>query len=130
MYEIQYVLLFLAGAALTTGAWTGRAAGFCAGAGVFVWAALGFASTALVVPDPGGGTMVMASPTLSWLAFGNAAMHAVVLVLHLHEVLVDADEDAESIDPMEIAGQAEPQLNQQDAATDLNDLPNDITEKL
>lgn len=111
MYETQYILLFVVGALLTTGAWTGRAAGFCAGAGVFVWAVIGFSSTALVVPDPAGGTMVQSSLSLAWLAFGNTAMHAIVLVLHLHEVLVDADEEADSIDPVQAANEAgEPEM--------------------
>lgn len=99
MYETQYILLFLAGILLTTGAWTDRATGFCAGAGVFVWAVIGFATMALVAPDGAGGTDVYASASLAWLCFGNAGMHAVRLVIHIHDQLKDADQDAADLDP-------------------------------
>lgn len=99
MYETQYVLLFLAGCTLTTGAWTDRATGFCAGAGVFAWLVIGFASMALVAPDGNGGTDVYASAALAWLSFGNAAMHAIRLGIHIHDTLKDADDDAAALDP-------------------------------
>jgi hypothetical protein len=119
MFETQYTLLFLAGVLLTIGAWTDRAAGFSAGAGVFVWGILGFASTALVAPDPGGGTLTQSSTALAWLCFGNAAMHAIALVMHLHEVLVEADDDAEQLDPIGIADETE---------TDMPDFSSEFTD--
>lgn len=110
MYETQFILLFIAGSLLTVGAWTDHARGFTAGAGVFAWGILGFGSTALVAPDPGGGTMVQSSAALAWLCFGNAAMHAIVLVIHLHEVLIEADDDAEQLDPTNIADDIETEI--------------------
>ncbi|WP_251342427.1 hypothetical protein [Haloplanus halophilus] len=97
MYETQYILLFLAGCALTAGAWTDHAAGFSAGAGVFVWIIIGFASLAV---EPAQADVV-ASPALAWLSFGNAGMHAVRLALHLQAVMSDADEDAMALDPIQ-----------------------------
>jgi hypothetical protein len=99
MYETQYILLFVAGCALTAGAWTDRATGFCAGAGVFVWFVIGFSSMALIAGDGAGGTDVYASAALAWLCYGNAAMHMVRLGIHIHDQLKDADEDAAALDP-------------------------------
>ena len=99
MYETQYILLFLAGCALTIGAWTDRETGFSAGAGVFVWFVIGFASLALTAGDGAGGTNVYASPALAWLCYANAAMHIVRLGIHIHDTLKDADEDAAALDP-------------------------------
>lgn len=109
MYETQYILLFLAGCALTTGAWTDRATGFCSGAGVFVWIVIGFSSMALVAGDGAGGSDVYASAAIAWLCFGNAAMHMVRLGIHIHDQLKDADEDAAALDPR----QALPDTDQQ-----------------
>lgn len=99
MYETQYVLLFGVGSLLTIGAWTtDRGRGFAATAGIFVWAVLGFGSTALVI-RAAGQEYVYASSALAWLCFGNVAMHAVATVLHIHSVWSGADDDAAMLDP-------------------------------
>ncbi|WP_435067701.1 hypothetical protein [Haloplanus sp. C73] len=112
MYETQYILLFLAGVLLTTGAWTDRATGFCAGAGVFVWLVIGFSSMALVAGDGAGGTDVYASTALAWLCFGNSAMHVIRLGIHIHDQLKDADEDAAALDPTQALDQSDTQTPQ------------------
>jgi len=112
MYETQYALLFAVGCLLTIGAWTNRGRGFSAGAGIFVWGVLGFASTALVIRTDSGGEFVYESISIAWLCFANAGMHAIVLVLHLHEVLVDSDDDAQQLDPTNIADDIDTELPQ------------------
>jgi hypothetical protein len=114
MYETQYVLLFVSGMALTVGAWKlneDQGRGFAAVFGLFVWLVLGFASTAVVVRGGAGSEYVYSSQSLSWLCFGNATLHAVALVLHLHEMLTDADDDADLLDPD--SGELPPELRRQ-----------------
>lgn len=120
MYEVFFKLLFGAGVLLTIGAWTDRGRGFSAGAGIFVWAVLGTSSFGLLVPDNGGGTTVQSSAAFAYLCFGNAAMHAIALVMHLHEVLVDSDEHAEQLDPTALNEDVD--HGRIDALDDLNPL--------
>lgn len=105
MYEIQYILLFISGWLVAIGAFLGYARGFSSIAGTIVWFILGNASSAVEYYDAAGGSHVATAPSLTWLCYGVAAMHIVVLLIAIHDQLTDdddvgsADELGEAVDP-------------------------------
>jgi len=126
MYEIQYILLFISGLLVALGAFLGHARGFSAIAGTVVWFILGNASTAVEYFDPSGASHVATSVSLTWLCYGVAAMHVVVLLIAIHDQLTDdddvgsADELGEAVDPSQVdSGDISRRLRQ--IQTQLND---------
>jgi hypothetical protein len=95
-----YGLLWVAGMALTAGAWLGYARGFSGIMGLFVWFVIGLSSSAVVVVGGSGSEHVFTEPAVAWLAYGNAAMHFVALLFAVHEALQPATDDAgDALDP-------------------------------
>ncbi len=106
MYQTHYVLLFVAGILLSIGAYRGRSRGFTGLMGVFVWFVLGNASAATTYYDGSGASHVATSLSLTWLCYGNAAMHAVLFLVELRAAFVDDDTDELGVD--EIAQRSDP----------------------
>lgn len=105
MYVVQYVLLFAAAVLLSIGAFRGHARGFASLLGIFAWFVTGNASSAVVFWDGSGTQHVVTSVPLTWLCYGVAAMHVIVLLIEVHDILtgedsVDSlDEFPEQVDP-------------------------------
>lgn len=110
MWWGQYVLLFIAATIATVAAFTGTGRGIGSLIGAFAWFIWGNASAAVVHFDGAGTEHVATSTPLVWLAYGVAAVHLVVLLLTVHEVVTEDEDDdsiddiVESVDPAEIAG--------------------------
>lgn len=105
MWWGQYALTFGAAVLLSVGAFSGRARGFAALLGAMVWFVLGNASAAVVYYDAAGTQHVAQSLPLTWLCYGVAAIHLVVLLLTVHDILTDdspvdsADGLTDALDP-------------------------------
>ncbi len=106
MYVIHYAFLFVAGILLSIGAYRGLSRGFTGLMGVFVWFVLGNASAATVFWDGSGAEHVATSLSLTWLCYGNAAMHAVLFLVELRAAFIDDDTDELGVD--EIAQRTDP----------------------
>ena len=100
MNMIVFSLLWVAGMALTAGAWLGYARGFSGIMGLFFWFVIGLSSSAIVVVGGSGSEHVFVEPAIAWLSYGNAAMHFVALIFAVHEALQPATDDAaDALDP-------------------------------
>lgn len=106
MYVIHYALLFAAGILLSIGAYRGLSRGFTGLMGVFVWFVIGNASAATTFYDGSGASHVATSLSLTWLCYGNAAMHAVLFLVELRAAFVDDETDDLGVD--EIAQRSDP----------------------
>jgi len=109
MWVGQYVLLFGASVLLSIGAFVGYSRGFASLLGMFSWFVVGNASVAVEYYDGAGAQHVAQSVALSWLCYAVAAIHFVVLLISIYELLTDddvnsADELADAVDPSAIGG--------------------------
>jgi hypothetical protein len=109
MWVGQYVLLFGASVLLSIGAFVGYSRGFASLLGMFSWFVVGNASVAVEFWDGAGTQHVVQSVALSWLCYGVAAIHFVVLLIAIHDMWTDddvesAEELADAIDPSAIGG--------------------------
>lgn len=109
MWWVQYAMLFVAAMVASIGAFSGRARGFASLIGMFAWFIWGNASAAVIHYDGAGTEHVATSIPLTWLAYAVAAIHLIVLLLTIHDILTkDEDDDetaediAEGIDPAAI----------------------------
>jgi len=100
MYVVQYVLLFGASVVLGVAAFLGYARGFAGVLGTFSWFVTGNASAAVVYYDGAGVQHVATSVPLTWLCYGVAAMHVVVVAIAVHETFIASEGEPDSIDDL------------------------------